>query len=174
MLAALLVQLASPEGSMIFLLSRLVVLLLVLGIISQFMVFLRTDVYFVLGNFTNSADLASSGKLFIRKIMRRDSKSRVLWERMPIKEQIAAKWFGVSYFIGIALLTVVFLFFSIPGGYTSIKMALSQVRDYSVQSVPFWDGAILLSLGLFRLALYAKGARTAIRERRNKQGYNQA
>ncbi|QMV40670.1 PqqD family protein [Cohnella cholangitidis] len=174
MLIALLVQMGVAEGSFIYLFARLVVLLLALGILSQFMVFLRTDVYYVLGNYTHSPDLARSGKLFIRKLWRRNNETRAQWEGLPATEQNAAKWFGTAYFVGIASLTVVFVLFSVPGGYTALKSALSQVRNYSIQSIPFWDGAIILSLALFRLALYGKGAQTAIRDRKSKRGVHQA
>lgn len=166
---ALLVQLATEPDSFVHDCAQLVVLLLVLGILSQFMVFLRTDLYFVLGNATHSADLARSGRLFLRKLWRKDDDTREAWRRLPVTERRAAAWFGATYAIGIAAMTFVMIIYSLPGGYTALSMAARQVSANPVLSVPFWDGAIILLLAGARLLLYVKGTRTAYRERRERR-----
>ncbi|MCR2805656.1 hypothetical protein [Paenibacillus soyae] len=167
--AALLVQLAVEPGSFAHDIARLVVLLLMLGILSQFMVFLRTDLYFVLGNATHSADLARSGRLFLRKLWRKDGDTIEAWRRLPVTERRAAAWFGAVYAIGIGAMTVSLLLYSLPGAYTAIQMAVRQVSETPSHSVPFWDGAIILFLAGARLLLYLKGARTAFRVRRERK-----
>ncbi|MDQ6422244.1 PqqD family protein [Paenibacillus sp. LHD-117] len=166
---ALLVQLATEPDSIANDCARLVILLLMLGILSQFMVFLRTDLYFVLGNATHSADLARSGRLFLRKLWRKDDDTREAWRRLPGTERRAAAWFGATYAIGIATMTVTLIIYSFPGGYTALSMAVRQISAYPVHSVPFWDGAVILLLAGARLLLYLKGARTAYRERRERR-----
>lgn len=168
--AALLIQMNTPEHSFFFQMARLAALLLFLGILSQFMFFLRTDWYYVIGNWTNSADLAQSGKLFLKRMCRPKNQSILaLWQQIPRMEKAAAKWFAFFYVTGIGILTFMFLFYTIPAMYRSISMAVMQVTAYTIQMVAFWDGAIVLALIIVRLALYLIGAKTAYRDRRNKR-----
>jgi len=170
-LVALLVQLAAESGSLTYLVARMIVLILVLGLLSQFMIFLRTDLYYVLGNLTHSADLAQSGKLFIRKLWRRNPELRTQWVQLPVKERHAARWFGIVHFLGIAVMTFMFAVYSIPGAYIIFEQSIRQVTEYPIQSIPFWDGSIILSIAAVRLALYAMGIQTSLRDRRRKREF---
>ncbi len=166
--AALLAQYVLPEGGFAHAMARLVALLILLGLLSQFMVFLRTDVYYVIGNATHSADLAGSGRLFLRKLWMRDDSTRAGWESLPRSERTAGRWFAAAYFAGIGTVAYLFVVYSVPAGIYAIMQAVGQVTGGSLDG-PFWDGAVLLSLAALRLALFVKGAGTALKDRRNRR-----
>jgi type IV secretory pathway VirB3-like protein len=55
--------------------------------------------------------------------------------------------------------------FTIPASITGLSMAFHQVAHFAVDSVSFWDGAIILTLMLIRLSLYFIGAKNVFRDR---------
>jgi hypothetical protein len=174
LLAAMLAQSVLPEGGFAHAMARLIALLLLLGLLSQFMVFLRTDVYYVIGNAAHSADLAGSGRLFLCKLWKRDEAAHAGWASLPRSERTAGRWFAAAYFAGIGTVACLFIVYSIPAGYYAITQAIGQVTRGSLDG-PFWDGAVLLSLAALRLALYVIGAGTALKDRRNrKRAFRQA
>jgi len=107
-------------------------------------------------------------------IRMRAAPSGVIYDyHLPPKEKLASRWFGLAYAIGIATVAVQFSLFSLPATCYALRQAIGQVADSDVGGPVFWDGAILLSLAAFRLALYGKGAQTALRDRRNKRAVRQ-
>ncbi|MDQ0897637.1 hypothetical protein [Paenibacillus sp. V4I7] len=167
LLICLLVQLSAIESTFVFELSRLIALALFFSVLSQFLFFLRTDVYYVVVNWTNSANLHQSSKTFLRSSVpykREESKGQ--WERLPSGEKRAAKVFSFFYIFGIATLTFILIAFTIPASVTGLSMAFHQVADFAFDSVSFWDGAIILLLMLLRLSLYVIGAKNVFRNRK--------
>lgn len=167
LLICLLVQLSAIESTFVFELFRLIALALFFSIVSQFLFFLRTDVYYVVVNWTNSANLHQSSKTFLRSIIpykREESKGQ--WERLPSGEKRAARVFSFFYIFGIATLTFMLISFTIPASITGLSMAFHQVAHFAVDSVTFWDGAIILTLMLIRLSLYFIGAKNVFRDRK--------
>ncbi|WP_409340560.1 hypothetical protein [Paenibacillus sp. MBLB4367] len=167
LLICLFVQLSAIESTFVYGLSRLIALALFFSVLSQFLFFLRTDVYYVAVNWTNSANLHQSSKTFLRSIIpykREESKGR--WERLPSGEKRAAKIFSIFYMLGIATLTFILVVFTIPASVTGLSMAFHQVAHFAVDTVSFWDGAIILTLMLIRLSLYFIGARNVFRDRK--------
>jgi len=169
--AMLIIQMMVPSDSFLYATAKLITLLLVFGTISQFMFFLRTDMYFVIGNLTHSADLAQSGKLFLKKHWKRkDEALTVQWNKLPETEKRAGAVFGLFYAIGIACVTYLFICFSIPGIYTSLSRAYQEVSQHRADQLVFWDGAIILGLFVIRAVLQMIGAGTAIKNwRRNRE-----
>ncbi|MDQ0916357.1 hypothetical protein [Paenibacillus sp. V4I5] len=167
LLICLLVQLSAIESTFVFELSRLIALALFFSVLSQFLFFLRTDVYYVVVNWTNSANLHQSSKTFLRsRVPYKREESKGQWERMPSGEKRAAKVFSFFYIFGIATLTFILIAFTIPASVTGLSMAFHQVADFAFDSVSFWDGAIILLLMLLRLSLYVIGAKNVFRNRK--------
>ncbi|RIX59648.1 PqqD family protein [Paenibacillus nanensis] len=167
LLICLLVQMSAIEGTFVYGLSRLIALALFFSVLSQFLFFLRTDVYYVVVNWTNSANLHQSSKTFLRSWLpykREESKGQ--WERLPSGEKRAAKVFSLFYIFGFTTLTFMIIAFTIPASVTGLSMAFHQVADFAFDSVSFWDGAIILLLMLTRVTLYVIGARNVYRDRR--------
>ncbi|HZG13657.1 MAG TPA: hypothetical protein VE710_01445 [Candidatus Bathyarchaeia archaeon] len=170
----LLLQSNVPVDSLLHATAKLVTLLLVLGTLSQFMFFLRTDMYFVIGNLTHSADLAQSGRLFLKRIWKRNDEAlAVLWNRLPETEKKAGRVFGFFYAIGIVCVTYLFLFFTIPGLFTSLSWAIREVSQYRIDQMLFWDGAIILGLFVVRMLLKLIGARNAFKDWLQKRAQQQ-
>ncbi|MDF2648819.1 MAG: hypothetical protein K0Q73_4624 [Paenibacillus sp.] len=167
LLICLLMQLSAIESTFVFELSRLIALALFFSVLSQFLFFLRTDVYYVVVNWTNSANLHQSSKTFLRsRVPYKREESKGQWKRLPSGEKRAAKVFSFFYIFGIATLTFILIAFTIPASVTGLSMAFHQVADFAFDSVSFWDGAIILLLMLLRLSLYVIGAKNVFRNRK--------
>ncbi|MBP1989599.1 hypothetical protein [Paenibacillus eucommiae] len=165
----LLVQVMMPENSLFVTISRLVAFLLFTGILGQFMVFLRTDVYFVLINATNSSNLFQNGMLFLKSMtLRKRQENRRMWNQLPKTEKEASIWFSLIYVFGIGIVLVLFVFFTFPAFLTVVSRAYNETVNFSMSHYRFWDGIASFTVIVLRLALLLIGSRNTYLDRKRR------
>ncbi|CAI6083673.1 hypothetical protein [Cohnella sp. JJ-181] len=170
-LVCLLVQLTFSENPVLVSISRLVAFLLITGILGQFMFFLRTDVYFVLINATNSANLYQNGLLFLKSMAARKEKrneNRRKWGELPKTEKTASIWFSLIYVFGIGILLFLFVYFTFPAFLYIVSRAYREISNYSPSQYMFWDGMASFSVIAIRLALLLVGSRNRFLDRKKR------
>lgn len=168
-LICLLVQLSLQEHSVFVSIARLTAFLLVTGILGQFMFFLRTDVYFILINATNSSNLYGNGILFLKSIASRNRKeNRRLWSELPKTEKSASLWFSLIYVLGIGILLALFVIFTFPAFLFVVSRAYHEISSYSMTHYLFWDGMASFSVIAIRLILLLVGSRNRLMDRKKR------
>lgn len=129
-----------------FLLSlfKMITLLLVLRFAWQLLIFLRTDIYFLIMNSLNMPSLHGFAKVIIREILTKKRNSKESMEDLTPKEFFYVKVFTSFYLIGGAVAAVLLFYYSIPGLYVLLKQTYIQVMDNPLSTFLFWDGILTL------------------------------
>lgn len=146
MLAVLLLQFWLPAGGFLHAVCQLIALILLYQLLTQLMIFIRTDLYFVLITATNAADLSGDAKLFLRHAVLRVKAATQAFRALSARQQQQATWFGLLY--GVAFLVVVFLFarFLLPTTVETVTRAWNEVVGTNASDAVFWDGMIVIGL----------------------------
>ncbi|ARU61959.1 hypothetical protein CBW65_13750 [Tumebacillus avium] len=154
---SLLLQFWLPEGGFLNNLCQMTALLTLFQFLSQLMIFVRTDLYFVIITATNAADLSGDARLFLKKTFLRSKDTLQAWQQLQPRQQKLAGWFGLLY--GVALVVVVFLFglLVIPATVSAVWLAVEQVLSDAGSTLVFWDGVIVLLLTFAQFALWGAG-----------------
>jgi hypothetical protein len=152
---------------------RLVVLQLVFNLLWQFVIFLRTDMYFVAITATGSADLAGNARLALRYLtgFANDHQLRH-WRQLPRFEQRAARWFAPLLVVGTAAAAVSFALLRLPGMLTMTAATLHNLTSAPAFSPQFLDAAAAMGVTAVGTAAWLVGMRTVVgdwRQRRRPQ-----
>lgn len=105
------------------------VLISLLFIPSQFMVFMRTDLYFVLQNLTGSADLYHDGSRYLRYLLRRltrRSGATVPTRHLPTREQRAIRSYCLILTVGVTGCLAVGMAVTLPVALTLLIRAITR------------------------------------------------
>lgn len=164
---SLVLQFWLPEGGFLYRLCQMTALITLFQFLSQLMIFLRTDLYFVLITATNAANLSGDAKLYLKRTFLRSRAAMEEWQTLKTREQTFAKWFGLLY--GIAFLVVLFQLgmFIIPATLSSVVLAWNEVISDTSTTLIFWDGLIVIALTIVQVGLWV--AAVWSRYRRNNQ-----
>ncbi|TCP49177.1 hypothetical protein EV586_1261 [Tumebacillus sp. BK434] len=154
---SLFLQFWLPEGGFWFRLCQMTALITLSQFLSQLMIFLRTDLYFVIITATNAANLSGDAKLYLKKTFLRSSEALCAWQTLQPREQRQATWFGVFY--GLAFLVVILLIglYMAPATWLALTQAVDEVRSEVSSPLVFWDGMLVLLLTVVQFALWVAG-----------------
>jgi hypothetical protein len=159
----LVVQLAGGAGQQLV---RAVVYMLALALLFQFLVFMRTDVYYVLANWLRLGNLMEDTRHVVANAVRRAigrPPSHDL-SAVPERELRVIRWYAPFYLLGSAAAITAYGVLMIPALLPFLGIALTGVAD-GPGSAGFWDGAGFL---LLVISQFAALGWVALRERRQR------
>ncbi len=118
----------------------------VLGLAGQFMVFMRTDIYFALQDLTKCANLYADGSRYLRylgrRIVRRDGRPDPSQE-YPAAQRRAIRLYGAILLAGTAVCLGIEFTVTLPALITLLARAVSEIGRTPVGSV---DGVVVLAI----------------------------
>ncbi|UII56733.1 PqqD family protein [Cytobacillus spongiae] len=170
-LACLLMQLYS-SNQLVIDYAKLIVYICIVKFIWQFIIYLRTDMYYVVSNWKNTSALHENGIMYLRKKFLK--KETPLWNDLPKYEQKNAVWFGYLYLVGAFVAAGQFLLFRLPPSIYGITIVIKNVVANDFYSYYFWDSIIVLGVTLIQLVTWLLGFRTLWRERKERRAVAQA
>jgi hypothetical protein len=145
--------------------ARAVAYMLVVALLFQCLVFMRTDVYYVLANWLRVGNLHEDTRHLLANRVRRLTGRAPAHDlsAVPERELRIIRWYAPFYLAGSAAVLVALGFLVVPGLWPFVDMALAGVAG-SVGTVGFWDGAgfLLLVLAQFTALIWV-----TVRERRS-------
>lgn len=131
---------------------KMVALIQFYKIIWQFIIFLRTDFYYVLLNYFGVSTLTKGSiSYLLRKI---SSKYSLFFDQLSIREQIICKRYSWLYVISLFAICYLFLFFSIPTVFHTLKTTLNILSAFAYNTFEFWDSFIVIALIFFEFILW--------------------
>ncbi|MCX7569255.1 hypothetical protein OS242_04720 [Tumebacillus sp. DT12] len=166
---SLLVQLWLPESGLLHRLAEMTALMMIYQLFSQLMIFLRTDLYFVLITATHAANLSGDAKLFLKRTFLPSTATREAWQALSHVERRHATWFGLLYGVAGAVVAGLAGLVMIPAILDAVSRAWTEVASHSGSSLLFWDGMLVLLVTAANLALYAAGTWSRYRGGRVQQ-----
>jgi putative peptide zinc metalloprotease protein len=103
--------------------------LIVIQLFFQFVVFLRTDLYYVLTNWLHAGNLAGDALQILRHWRRRifGSGGNIDVSEIPVRERRMANWYLVLYVMGVAAAVVNLVAFVLPVLDVMCRRALQQL-----------------------------------------------
>ncbi|AZB44637.1 PqqD family protein [Bacillus sp. FJAT-42376] len=143
--------------------ARMIALITLYGFVWQFIIFLRTDVYYVISNWKNTSAMHEHSLLFLRKtVLRKDAAE---WEALPLHEKKNAQWFGILYIIGGFISVSLTLYLQVPAIWYTISYAVRSLSTYTYSSYYFWDSLMVVTVGVIELAIWLIGLKNARKDR---------
>jgi putative peptide zinc metalloprotease protein len=165
-LACLIIQ-QTTNHALIVGYSKLIVFLVLVAFLFQFIIFLRTDLYFVVSNWKNTSALHQNSLLFLKKTFLK--KDLPEWDQLPEYEKKNAVWFGYLYGIGGIMAISLFFYFQVPPVVYGISLVYESLTLNSMGSFYFWDSAILLVVILLQGITWLFGLRTSLKQRKENR-----
>ncbi|MET8040545.1 hypothetical protein ABZU25_06725 [Micromonospora sp. NPDC005215] len=151
MSACLVLQLAGVHERLV----RGVVYTLTLSVVYQFLVFMRTDVYYVLGNWLRLGDLMGDTRRWlanqVRRLTGRDPGHDL--GGVPARELRIIRWYAPLYLLGSLAVTAALLALTVPAMVTMVRLAVDGL-DAPVDGLAFWNGVGFLGLVALQLATF--------------------
>ena len=165
-LICLLVQIF-VQNEMVLSFARMVSLLCIYGFLWQFIIFLRTDIYYVLSNWRNTSNMHKHGMMFLRKkLLYREVPE---WDGLPPHEKLNASWFGMLYCAGGAIYVGLFLYFQIPALLYVLRFVYLSLAQFAYDQFLFWDALIVLIVLTIQAVLWAIGYKNSRVQRRQER-----
>lgn len=131
---------------------KMIALIQFYKIIWQFIIFLRTDFYYVLLNYFGVSTLTKGSIAYLlRKI---SPKYNLFFDKLSSREQIICKRYSWLYIVSLFAVCYLFLFLSIPTVLYTLKTTLSILSTFAYNTFEFWDSFIVLALLLFEFILW--------------------
>ncbi|WP_338778753.1 PqqD family protein [Metabacillus sp. FJAT-52054] len=156
------VQLLS-SSELVISFARMIALTTLYGFVWQFIIFLRTDIYYVISNWKNTSAMHEHSLMFLRKTVLR--KEPAEWASLPLHEKNNAKWFGVLYIIGGFVSVTLTLYLQVPALWYTLSYAIRSLSTYTYSSYYFWDSLMVISVGAIELVIWLIGLKNARKER---------
>lgn len=158
--AALVIQIGIED---LFFVSYLKLITLVLSFrfLWHFLVFLRTDIYYVLTNLLNISNLHQNSKLYLMQLIKKNNKSEM---EIPESERIPTKIFASFYLVGLGIAFLMIFGYSLPIIYSTMENAMIQFSAFQTNILLFLDGVLILLVLLLQSMLWLKGALNKIKE----------
>jgi putative peptide zinc metalloprotease protein len=155
---SVLVQLWLPEGGVAAAIFQMTAVLTLFQFASQLLIFVRTDLYFVLITATNAANLSGDAKLYLKRTLLRSKNAVAQWETLQPTDRRRASWFGLLYLVGALVSCYLFGMISIPAALTAVGRAWTEVVSHDSSRWLVADGLIILGVTLLQVALWVIGA----------------
>ena len=151
MAACLVMQLAGRDGALV----RGVVYTLTLSVVYQFLVFMRTDIYFVLGNWLRLGDLmGDTRRWLVNQALRPAGRApRHDLGDVPARELRIIRWYAPFYVVGSLAVTAALLALTVPAMVTMVELAVDGIES-PVTELAFWSGAGFLALVALQFATF--------------------
>ncbi|MEU7608093.1 hypothetical protein [Micromonospora sp. NPDC049204] len=151
MSVCLVLQLAGMHERLV----RGVVYTLTLSVVYQFLVFMRTDIYYVLGNWLRLGDLMGDTRRWLanqlRRLVGRDPGHDL--GGVPSRELRIIRWYAPFYLLGSLAVTAALLALTAPAMVTMVRLAVDGI-DAPVDGLAFWNGVGFLALVALQLATF--------------------
>ncbi|MEU4473676.1 hypothetical protein [Micromonospora sp. NPDC023888] len=151
MSACLVLQLAGVHERLV----RGVVYTLTLSVVYQFLVFMRTDIYYVVGNWLRLGDLMGDTRRWlanqVRRLVGRDPGHDL--GGVPARELRIIRWYAPFYLLGSLAVTAALLALTVPAMVTMVRLAVDGL-DAPVDGLAFWNGVGFLALVALQLATF--------------------
>ncbi|RKN45248.1 hypothetical protein [Micromonospora endolithica] len=151
MSACLVLQLAGLHEQLV----RGVVYTLTLSVVYQFLVFMRTDIYYVLGNWLRLGDLMGDTRRWLanqtRRLVGRGPGHDL--GGVPARELRIIRWYAPFYLLGSLAVTAALLALTVPAMVTMVGLAIDGL-DSPVDGLAFWNGVGFLALVALQLATF--------------------
>ncbi|WP_433750530.1 hypothetical protein [Falsibacillus pallidus] len=144
---------------------KMIMLIQTYKLLWQFLIFVRTDVYYVIVTRLNAADLTGDALSFLLRPVSKKHKEN--YEHLSSSEKNFAKNYGWMYVMGLVIAIFIYCMYTIPGAVFAFKEAMGQILIYKFNSVGFWDGMIPILIALFEAVLWGIGAYQTYARRRN-------
>lgn len=161
---AIMIQMFYTEFQYLSKFASMISLILIFRSVWQFLVFLRTDIYYVIINMINSTNIHGNSKLYLSKIFSKyDENKENEWNELSSSEKFYSKYFCFAYIIGATLALALLVFYSLPGTFLTVKLALTQIFDNSINTYKFFDGLLTIFVILLNVTLWCVGAVNKIR-----------
>jgi len=152
-------------------LGALLSLILLFRMAWQFLIFLRTDIYYVLANRLSTTNLHHSANTAI--LYRFNKSKKIEWSTFNEREKRYAKRLGILYLFGYLMACILFLGYQLPGALVACFRSITQIIESSLLTFNFYDGLITLLVISVDIILWGIGALTKYK-RRGKDIYAQA
>jgi putative peptide zinc metalloprotease protein len=138
---------------------RVMVLLQFTGIVTQTMIFMRTDVYALLVNATGCKTLWATKGALLRRYLRRTTPAdeRHLADTSAAELTWARRYLWL-YVPGIAVALTYLAYFGLPAMFRVLDLCLTPIRAHGLTTVAAWEGAAALLIAFLPSALTLFGA----------------
>lgn len=155
LLNAVLLLSTTIEQGHIFNILKMIALIQFYKILWQFVVFLRTDFYYVTINFLGVSNLTKGSIAFLFSKFSPMQAER--FKNFNEREQTICKRY--SFFYALSAAVVIYLFFSLslPATLFALKESVEHIQYIDLSSYLFWDSTIVLSIFLLEAVLWMIG-----------------
>ena len=123
----------------------------------HFLIFLRTDLYFILINALHIGNLHEAANSYLKNIMNRD-KLDELFKDWPNREYRYIKMFSFLQICGYLFAASFLFYFILPNAYSMVMFTYNQMMNHDIYSMAFLDGLLLAGVLLANMLLWFKGA----------------
>ncbi|MEU3454980.1 hypothetical protein ABZ671_15470 [Micromonospora sp. NPDC006766] len=134
---------------------RTVAYTLTLSVVYQFLVFMRTDMYYVLGNWLRLGDLMGDTRRWLANLANRlvGRPPRHDLSGVPDREIRIIRWYAPVYLLGSLAVTAALLALTLPAMIKMVGLALTGLGA-PVDGVAFWDGLGFVTLVALQLTTF--------------------
>ena len=146
-------------------LASLITLCMVIQFSMHFLIFLRTDLYFILINALHIGNLHEAANSYLKNIMNR-TKLNEIFSDWNSREYRYIKAFSFLQVCGYLFAAALLIYFIIPNLYSMLAFTYSQFMNNDVYSMAFLDGLILVGVLLVSMGLWLIGAFNKYKETR--------
>ncbi|NRQ56286.1 PqqD family protein [Brevibacillus sp. HD1.4A] len=149
---------------------RMVNVILLMALAFQFMVFMQTDVYYMLATRFRCANLLMNTRLFLKsKIRSLTQEEQEEWEYVSLHEKQVIRWYSWVYLIGSVWAIWFFVQYQLRMAIDFIAKIADEMRHASVASWQFWDGILLIILVLVPFFIVGWSWLRAYRQRKSER-----
>ncbi|HEY4552710.1 MAG TPA: PqqD family protein [Bacillaceae bacterium] len=157
----------TAANQMLIAYSRMAAFIIILSFLWQFIIFLRTDIYFVVSAWKNTSALHDSSLMYLKKIFLK--KESAEWDLLPQHEKKNAAWFGLLYITGGAVALGLFLHFQLQPALYALYLVYKNLANQGIESFYFWDSILVLAVLMLQIITWMVGFRTYLNERRERR-----
>ncbi|WP_232696473.1 PqqD family protein [Brevibacillus daliensis] len=149
---------------------RMINVILLMALAFQFMVFMQTDVYYMLATKFRCTNLMVNTRLFLREKYRfLTQEEREEWEYVADHEKRVIRWYSWVYLIGSVWGIWFFAQYQLRMALDFIWKIADDMKNASLGSWEFWDGILLILLVLVPFLIVGWSWIRAYRQRRSER-----
>ena len=138
-------------------LASLITFCIIIQFSMHFLIFLRTDLYFILINALHIGNLHEAANSYLKNIMNRD-KLNELFKEWPDREYRYIKIFSFLQICGYLFAASLLFYFILPNAYSMVMFTYDQIMNNQAYSIAFLDGLLLVGVLLASMLLWFIGA----------------
>jgi putative peptide zinc metalloprotease protein len=142
---------------------RLIAFIRIFTFLWQFIIYFRTDIYYVILNWKKTSSIHESSILYLKKILFRKNMDR--WSLLTKDEQNNAKWFAFLYLFGGSISIGLFLIFQLPSTIYGLGSTINHLKDNSMNNYLFWDSLLVIVTFIIQSTLWLIGFKNSIKHK---------